>query len=507
MDEKMISWPGWETVRLIGRGSFGAVYEIRRQLFRETEKAALKVISIPQNGSDIEEMYNEGYDDESITEAFQSHLESIVAEYSLMKKLNGCSNIVSCDDVRYIQHEDGIGWDVYIKMELLTPLMKALPAQIPEETAIRVAKDMCMALELCSKHNIVHRDIKPQNIFVSEYGDCKLGDFGIAKTVEKTMGGTKIGTYAFMAPEVFLFRPYGSTADIYSLGLVLYWLLNERRMPFMPLPPEKLKVGMEESARERRFRGEPLPPPAHGSEKLKKIVLKTCAYDPAQRYHTAAEMLQDLENMNAKAALPELVAAAALAPKTAPSPAPEQTTVTSFEPMTKTATAEQTGNTCSTFVPMAKAPTPRSASSASATELEPAMKLSPAAQSYRQHYQQYYEKPQASAQKTREQIAEEYRRNYQAAQGVQQKSEQTPQQQERFYTPLPNNGWRCVCGRDNQKYISSCACGLSRRELQARPEEEKVLKNGNWYCICGRINAHYVSNCACGAKKREVLGR
>ena len=289
-------WPGWETVRLIGRGSFGAVYEIKRKVFDETEKAALKVISIPQNSGDIDDMYSDGYDEESITSTFKSHLQSIVAEYSLMRKMNGSANIVNCDDVRYIQHDDGIGWDIFIKMELLTPLTKALSGEVDEKTVVKIAKDMCGALELCKKHGIVHRDIKPQNIFVSEHGDYKLGDFGIAKTVEKTMGGTKIGTYKYMAPEVYNNQPYGSGADIYSLGLVLYWLLNERRMPFMPLPPEKLKAGVEENSRHRRLSGEKLPEPAHGSKQLKQIVLKACAYDPKARYQTATEMLQDIEN-------------------------------------------------------------------------------------------------------------------------------------------------------------------------------------------------------------------
>ena len=296
-------WPGWETTRLIGRGSFGAVYEIQRKLFEdddEAEKAALKVISIPQNDSDIEEMYSDGYDEESVTSTFHTHLKSIVAEYSLMRKMNGSSNIVNCDDVRYVQHDDGIGWDIYIKMELLTPLAKALPAAVSEEQVIKIAKDMCAALELCGKHNIVHRDIKPQNIFVSENGDYKLGDFGIAKTVEKTMGGTKTGTYKYMAPEVYSNRPYNSTADIYSTGLVLYWLLNERRMPFMPLPPEKLKAGMDEESRSRRFAGEKIPAPKNGSKELQEIVLKACAFDPTQRYQSAAEMLADLQTVQSE---------------------------------------------------------------------------------------------------------------------------------------------------------------------------------------------------------------
>ncbi len=293
-----IKWPDWETVGLIGRGSFGAVYEIRRDVLGETERAALKVISIPQSSNDIEEMYSDGYDDESITATFKEHLKSIVAEYSLMRKMGDCVNIVKCDDVRYIQHDNGIGWDIFIKMELLMPLTKALPDVIPEEMVIKLAKDMCTALDACKKHGVIHRDIKPQNIFVSESGDYKLGDFGIAKTVERTASGTKIGTYKYMAPEVYNNQPYGSAADIYSLGLVLYWMLNDRRMPFLPSSSQKITAGMEEEARSRRFAGEPLPAPAHGSAVLKSIVLKACAFDPKNRYSSPYDMLQALEGLS-----------------------------------------------------------------------------------------------------------------------------------------------------------------------------------------------------------------
>lgn len=317
-DYKDISWPGWETVRLIGRGSFGAVYEIQRDIFGDIEQAALKVISIPQNASDIDEMYSDGYDEESITSTFQSHLKSIVAEYSIMRKMNGCTNIVNCDDVRYVQHDDGIGWDIFIKMELLTPLTKALTAQVSEETIIKIAKDICTALELCKKHKIVHRDIKPQNIFVSPNGDYKLGDFGIAKTVEKTMGGTKIGTYKYMAPEVYNNKPYGSAADIYSLGLVLYWLLNERRMPFLPLPPAKLSAGMDEQARNRRLSGEQFSEPKNGSPELKAIVMKACAYNVEERYASASEMLADLNRIGQEQLLQTNISSTVLASNTAP---------------------------------------------------------------------------------------------------------------------------------------------------------------------------------------------
>ena len=97
---------------------------------------------------------------------------------------------------------------------------------------------MCSALELCRENNIIHRDIKPQNIFVSRYGVFKLGDFGVAKASTIRTSADKVGTYSYMAPEVYKGKGYDDRVDIYSLGMVLYWLLNERRGPFLPMPPQ-----------------------------------------------------------------------------------------------------------------------------------------------------------------------------------------------------------------------------------------------------------------------------
>ena len=236
------TWPGWECMRELGKGSFGRVYEIQRNVFGNIEKAAIKVISIPQDQSEIAELRADGYDQASIIKKYNNYLADIVKEYSLMAKLKGNSYIVDCDDLQYTPHENGIGWDIVIKMELLTPLIDALQNPISDEQVIHIGKDICNALIVCKKQNIIHRDIKPQNIFISPNGDYKLGDFGIAKVAESTTAGTKTGTYKYMAPEVYNNRPYGTSADLYSLGMVLYWLLNERRAPFLPLPPDRKSV-------------------------------------------------------------------------------------------------------------------------------------------------------------------------------------------------------------------------------------------------------------------------
>ena len=118
-----VVWPGWEVVRKLGEGSFGGVYEIQRTLpDGQVEKGALKKLTLPRNADEIEELRSGQYDEASITAHFSNQLKNLVGEYGMMKKLSGCPNIVHSLDLRYIQHDDGIGWDLYIRMELLTPL-------------------------------------------------------------------------------------------------------------------------------------------------------------------------------------------------------------------------------------------------------------------------------------------------------------------------------------------------------------------------------------------------
>jgi len=161
---------------------------------------------------------------------------------------------------------------------------------------IRLGIDICKALELCQRYNIIHRDIKPENIFISDNGDYKLGDFGIARTIERTTSGlSKKGTYSYMAPEVYIGKKYGFSVDTYSLGLVLYRMLNKNRGPFLPQPPEAITYDNREQALARRMSGEPLPRPFYGEGRLGEIVLKACAFDPKDRYSSPQQLRQELE--------------------------------------------------------------------------------------------------------------------------------------------------------------------------------------------------------------------
>ena len=290
-----IHFPGWEVVRKIGEGSFGGVYEIHRTLpDGRVEKAALKKLTVPKDNSEIRELYSQSFSKENITAHYKDQMRELVNEYTLTQELNGCRNVVFCHDVQCVQHADGIGWDIYIRMELLKPLKHVLSADYQEMAVLKLGFSLCNALLACQEHHIVHRDIKPENILVSDRGEFKLGDFGIAKVSEKTATGTMTGTMGYMAPEVANRWHYGAQADIYSLGMVLYWMMNRRTLPFLPFPPTIPTAAQRQEAANRRFAGESFPPPINGSRELKAIVMKACAFSTDKRYQTVRELRRDL---------------------------------------------------------------------------------------------------------------------------------------------------------------------------------------------------------------------
>ena len=289
-----LPWPDWKIVEYLGGGAYGKVYEIERDLIGIREKSALKIISRPKEASELEMDYQNGYDQESIAAKYTEILQDYIKEYKLMKELQGQSNIVSCDDFAIEKNPDGIGGKIYIRMELLTPLKKVTKERLlSEEEVIRLGKDICKALILCESRNIIHRDIKPDNVMISKFGDFKLGDFGVSKVMGHTTAGTMTGTEGYIAPEVLHMEKYGKEVDIYSLGIVMYWLLNNRRMPFIGAD-EKLTPSKVSEASLRRYHGDKIPAPKNGSARLKQIVLKACEYYPKDRFLTAQEMYDAL---------------------------------------------------------------------------------------------------------------------------------------------------------------------------------------------------------------------
>ena len=198
-------------------------------------------------------------------------------------------NIVSIYDVG---NEDGI---YYIVMELIRG--KTLKQIITEEGAlpwkwsVNIAMQIASALETAHKNNIVHRDIKPHNIIITEDGVAKVTDFGIAKAVSNstiTAFGTTIGSVHYFSPEQAKGGYTDAKSDIYSLGVVMYEMLTGK-VPF--------DADTSVSVALKHMQETPVPP-MEINENVPKavndIILKAMEKEPMARYQTATQMLRDL---------------------------------------------------------------------------------------------------------------------------------------------------------------------------------------------------------------------
>ena len=294
-------WTEWQIEKKLGEGSYGTVYKAVRRDFNVESFAAIKVISIPSHISELNSLRSEGLDMDASKTYFEGIVNDFVNEIRMMQSLKGTQNIVSVEDYKVVEKEEGIGWDIYIRMELLTPFNNYIcDKKMTEEEAVKLGCDICTALEICSKRNIIHRDIKPENIFVNDFGDFKLGDFGIARKLENSTGGlSQKGTYNYMAPEVTRGNDYDARVDIYSLGIVLYRLLNDNRLPFLDTEKQLLNPNERRNAVERRIKGEALPPPCNASPDMADLILRACAFDPNQRFASASVMKKALMSISA----------------------------------------------------------------------------------------------------------------------------------------------------------------------------------------------------------------
>lgn len=292
MEERFrnLDYQNWKPVRTLGSDSYGTVYEIARDDgFGMVDHAALKVLSIPAAPEDFDALVAEGRTPEEVTALFHRQVETIARQLMAVDAISDDPNLLRCEDHVIRAHADGRGWDIYVRTELLPSLPDYLRNHPHGEAdIIRLGAGLCSALETCHRRGIVHGDIKPRNVFVgggnfNEQVTYKLGDFGMAQF------SAVDNTNDFMAPEVLCGAEVSPASDLYSVGMVLYWALNERRIPFVPLPPTAVEASDLAIAREQRLRGDPLPEPLHGSQALKNVVMRACADDPAQRYASVEE--------------------------------------------------------------------------------------------------------------------------------------------------------------------------------------------------------------------------
>ena len=291
-------WGVWTIEEKIGSGSFGTVYKAKKEELGKTFYAAIKHISLPKDQDELDELRREGNitTTESIKEYYKDTIDDLIKEIEIMYELRANENIVDYQDHLIVEKENQLGFDIYIRMELLTPLDKYLERNpIDEATVTKIGIDISKALEVCHKHNLLHRDIKPANIFINDKGIFKLGDFGVAKKLEKTtFNMSKKGTFNYMSPEIYKGEIADIRSDIYSLGIVMYRMLNNNRAPFIDSNTTIIKASDNEQALIKRMNGELLPEIEGINKNLLNVINTACSYTKENRYSNPKDMKDDL---------------------------------------------------------------------------------------------------------------------------------------------------------------------------------------------------------------------
>jgi class 3 adenylate cyclase len=223
-------------------------------------------------------------------------LQRVKREAQTMGRLGSHPNIVS---IFNLGEEDG---QPYLDMEymgsgdLIGKIRSAPQGRLDLDGVLKIAEDVCSGLGFAHSRGVIHRDLKPANVFILSDGRAKLGDFGLARTMDQsrlTQAGSMIGTVAYMPPEQALGREVDQRGDLYSLGSVLYEMLTGRP-PFtgedtvqlifshihdMPVAPTQLRPDIPSG--------------------LEAIVLRLLEKDPNKRYQSAEEVAQALQAIGA----------------------------------------------------------------------------------------------------------------------------------------------------------------------------------------------------------------
>ncbi len=287
-------WAEWSLKSVLENGTFGIVYHAFLANSKSANPAAIRHISVPASQEEIDVVVNKGInsDTNALNVFFDNVSDEYVNQISAICQVKD-SNIVLYEDVKKQKKINGIGFDVFIRTELLQSLPEHMKSRVIDDSEIvHIGTDICTAISRCSTKGIIHREISPSNIFVSNTKDYKLGNFEVSVINPETNSTRRF----YYAPELFIDEPvFNEQTEVYALGITLYCLLNKDLFPFLTAY-SKDDNNAAELSNARRINGERIPAPANGSSKLQEIVLKAIEYLPENRYKTAEDFKNALTN-------------------------------------------------------------------------------------------------------------------------------------------------------------------------------------------------------------------
>ena len=257
----------YQILQLLGEGGMGTVY--RAKDLELDRFVAVKVIR-----GDLSHQ-------PKILQRFKQEL--ILARQVTHKNVIRIFDLGSHEGLKYITME-------YVDGRDLSSLLDE--RRFAPDDAARIIRQVCRALEAAHGENVIHRDLKPQNVMIDESGRVRVMDFGLARSVETsglTQTGAMLGTPAYMSPEQAKGVPLDARSDLFSLGIMFYAMLTGQ----VPFKADTALASLLKRTQE--------PPPApivvspEVPQPLSDIVMKCLAIDPGQRYQSAAEVAADLD--------------------------------------------------------------------------------------------------------------------------------------------------------------------------------------------------------------------
>lgn len=288
----------WYTEKQLGFGTDGKVYSIIKENPDGTKRRSiLKMIRISDNRSSGRDFNSVSGDDFTKSQDLDEIIKNITDNIDVIKETDGGKHFVRYEQWAVRKTSDGKGRIILIRLEQMRSLTSLLnDFSFTLEETYKLGISVCKALIQCRKFGYIYPNLKPENILFDRRGVCKLGDFGSFSCLEpsKTSVAFKRTQY-YMAPEFIESGKINCTADTYSLGLVLYSLVNRGRLPFVEKYPQEVTVNGLDRSMKLRMEGKDLEKPPLCSDELFRIILKACSRNESDRYLTPKQMLRDLK--------------------------------------------------------------------------------------------------------------------------------------------------------------------------------------------------------------------
>lgn len=270
-------------LKQISSNNISKIYQVAKE---DGSIAVVKKVSLPISDDDAATLMEKGKI-LFLQDATNYYLQLLNNEIEVLKQLSEEKNILHIYDTFQDKQDEKDNY--YIIMEYADDITTYFKKNgISEQDIVKLGIDICTAIEVCQKINVLHNDIKPANIFF-DGTNYKLGDFG-----NSTNGSSDnivyFGSPNYLSPEVYNERPTTVASDIYSLGIVLYQLLAGH----FPFVNEKTN---EKEALTMRMSGAALSVIDDVNPLLMSAIIKACNFDINNRYQSASELKSDLEKI------------------------------------------------------------------------------------------------------------------------------------------------------------------------------------------------------------------